>query len=156
MSVPDQDIEKASDGPQKPLFRLQKIYLKDVSFESPAVPEVFALEWNPSVDLQFDSDTEKVADNLFEVSVAMTVTATVEEKIAYLIEVTQAGLFHLEGYDNKTLKEELNTTCPAVLFPYVRAEVSKLVASGGFPQMLLAPINFHGMYDVQQVKEELG
>ena len=147
MSVPENGAQEGLAKAQTPTFTMQKIYLKDVSFESPGAPEVFMREWKPKADLRFDNKANQVSEGIFEVGITATVTVSVEEKTAYLIEATQCGLFQIAGFSDEELKAQLATTCPAILFPYLREEVSSLAGKGGFPQMLLAPMNFDALYE---------
>ncbi len=134
-------------------FAIQKIYLKDSSFETPNSPEVFRGEWKPKVSVDLTSETRKLDDNTFETVLKVTVTAKLEEKTAYLCEVHQAGVFTLSGFSGETLEALLGSYCPANLFPYAREVVSDLVSKGGFPQMLLGPVNFDALYMQRKQKK---
>jgi preprotein translocase subunit SecB len=136
-------------------FVLQKIYVKDVSFETPNSPEVFTLKWEPKVEFNLSSNAQKLQENLYEVSLTTTVTVKLGEKTAYLVEVCQAGIFAMAGFDDQELGPLIGSYCPNVLFPYAREAVSDLVTKGGFPPMLLAPINFDALY-VQQLQQQQG
>lgn len=136
-------------------FILQKIYVKDVSFETPNSPEVFTLKWEPKVEFNLSSNAQKLQENLYEVSLATTVTVKLGEKTAYLVEVCQAGIFAMAGFDDQELGPLIGSYCPNVLFPYAREAVSDLVTKGGFPPMLLAPINFDALY-MQQMQQQQG
>ena len=128
-------------------FAIQKIYLKDVSFESPNAPQAFTdTEWQPSINVQINSSHSTVADNTYEVSVKVTVTATHKEKTAFLVEVDQAGIFNVSGFSDENLGGMLGAYCPETLFPYAREAVSELISKGGFPPLLLAPVNFNALY----------
>lgn len=127
-------------------FALQKFYIKDVSFETPNSPVVFTQKWEPSVEFNLSSNAQTLQDNLYEVSLTVTVTVKLEDKTAYLIEVSQAGVFTLAGFEDHELGPMLGSYCPNILFPYARETVSDLVIKGGFPPMLLAPVNFDALY----------
>lgn len=133
---------------QAPQINLQKIYLKDASFESPRAPEVFkGSEWKPEVNLQVNTETQKLeGERDFEVCLTLTVTVQQDGEALYLVEVKQAGIFSLSGFEDKQVQPVLATFCPANLFPYAREAISGLVERGGFPQMLLQPINFDALY----------
>ena len=137
-------------------FALQKIYLKDVSFETPRSPQVFTLKWEPKVEFNLASNAQKLQDGLFEVSLTVTLTVKVEEATAYLIEVSQAGIFAATGFADEEYGQLLGSYCPNILFPYAREAVSDLVVKGGFPPMLLAPVNFDALYaqHLQQVQQQ--
>jgi len=128
-------------------FAIQKIYLKDVSFESPNAPQAFTdTEWQPNINVQINSGHSKIADNTYEVAVKVTVTATHNEKTAFLVEVEQAGIFTISGFSDENLGGMLGAYCPETLFPYAREAVSELISKGGFPPLLLAPVNFNALY----------
>ncbi|WP_374473937.1 protein-export chaperone SecB [Arenimonas sp.] len=131
---------------QQAQFTIQKIYVKDVSFEVPNSPQIFNEPGQPQLELNLNQRVARVADGLFEVVLAVTVTCKLAEKTVYLAEVHQAGLFGLGGFDDRTLDMMLGTYCPNVLFPYVRQTVGELVANGGFPPFYLQPINFEALY----------
>ena len=133
-------------GADQAQFTIQKIYVKDVSFEVPGAPQVFNEPGQPQLELSLNQKVAKVADNLFEVSLAVTLTCKIGEKTIYLAEVDQAGLFGLGGFDDRTLDMMLGTYCPNVLFPYVRQTIGELVSNGGFPPFYLQPINFEALY----------
>ena len=134
-------------------FALQKIYLKDMSFETPHSPQIFQEQWKPSVNMDIQNTVNRLGEESFEVVIAVTVTVKFDEKTVYLIEVHQAGIFQISGFPEDILKRTLATICPNILFPFAREAVSDLVTRGGFPQLLLAPVNFEALY--QQHQEEL-
>ena len=125
---------------------MQKIYVKDLSFETPNSPQVFLEKWEPELDLQLRSWASLLNDNTHEVILELTVTAKLKDKTAYLLEVKLAGIFDVIGYDQKQLATVTHNACPQILFPYARELVSDLVTRGGFPQLLLAPMNFDVLY----------
>ncbi|MDY0021867.1 protein-export chaperone SecB [Arenimonas caeni] len=131
---------------QQAQFTIQKIYVKDISFEVPNAPQVFNEPGQPQLELNLNQKVGRVAESLFEVVLEVTVTCKLADKTIYLAEVQQAGLFQLAGFDERTLDMMLGTYCPNVLFPYVRQTVGDLVASGGFPPFYLQPINFEALY----------
>jgi len=127
-------------------FSIQKIYLKDVSFESPNSPAVFSGEWKPEVNVQLNTEIKGLENNMHEVTLSVTVTARQQDKTAFLVEVKQAGLFQLAGFEQEQLGGMLGAYCPETLFPYAREAISDLVSKGGFPQLLLSPVNFNALY----------
>ena len=129
-------------------FQIQKLYVKDVSFESPAAPGIFSSDsdWQPGISLQLNSEQQQCGDNLYEVVLTVTVSATEGERTAFLVEIKQAGLFHVAGIEGDALAHLLGSYCPGVLFPYAREVVSDLVQKGGLPPLLLQPINFDALY----------
>lgn len=143
---------------QEKQFSIQKIYTKDVSFESPASPQLFTEKWEPAVDFNLATNATPLEDSMFEVSITVTVTVKTGETVAYLVEATQAGIFSLAGFTDAEMGPMVGSFCPNILFPYVREVVSDLVAKGGFPQLLLAPVNFDALYaqHLQQAQQAEG
>jgi preprotein translocase subunit SecB len=130
-------------------FAIQKIFLKDVSFESPNSPAVFgedANAWKPEISVQINSANQNVGQDLYEVVLTVTVTAKQNDKTAYLVEVKQAGLFSMVGFNEESIAGMLAAYCPETLFPFAREAVSSLVTKGGFPMFMLAPVNFNALY----------
>jgi len=127
-------------------FAIQRLYVKDISFETPHSPQVFTEQWEPKVEFNLSSNAQPLQDNLVEVVLSVTVTVTIGEKTAYLIEASQAGIFTIVGMSEQEMGPMLGSFCPNILFPYVREVISDLVAKGGFPAMLLAPVNFDALY----------
>lgn len=147
-----------SEAPQQEnrvQFTIQKIYVKDLSFEAPNSPQVFLEKWEPEVNLQISNSATALSDTTQEVVLTLTVTAKQQDKTAYLVEVQQAGIFNITGYDKDQLAAMVGGYCPHVLFPFAREAVSDLVTRGGFPQLLLAPINFDVLYrqHLEQMKQ---
>lgn len=142
---------------QQPHFEIQRIYVKDISFESPNTPHTFTEEWKPEVSLNLETKSTRIQDNMHEVVLSITATVSSDKKTAFLIEVHQAGVFLMTGFANDQLHHMLGSFCPNVLFPYAREVVSDLVVRGGFPQLILAPVNFDALYAQhmeQAVKED--
>lgn len=127
-------------------FTLEKIYLKDVSFEAPGAPQVFNDQGQPQLQMNLSQKVQRLSENAFEVVLGVTLTCTVSEKTAYLAEVQQAGVFGLSGFEPQTLDAMLGIHCPNSLYPYARQAISDLVQAGGFPPFLLQPINFENLY----------
>ena len=127
-------------------FAIQKIYTKDISFETPNAPKVFTLKWEPALDLNLGTNVEKLEDSVYEVCLTITVTVKIGETVAYLIETKQAGIFSIAGFTDQEMGPMLGSFCPNILFPYAREVISELVSKGGFPQLILAPVNFDALY----------
>lgn len=135
-------------------FAIQKIYLKDVSFESPNSPGVFSEgEWKPEINIQLNTEARAIADNVNEVVLTVTVTAKQDDKTAFLVEVKQAGIFQMSGFPKEQMGGMLGAFCPETLFPYAREAISELVSKGGFPQLLLSPVNFNALYMQHQQQQ---
>ena len=140
-------IDGANDGASNgPNFSVQKIYLKDVSFEAPNTPMVFNEQGQPELNMGQNQKVGKIAEGVFEVVLGVTLTCKIEDKTIYLAEVAQAGIFGLNGFDEQTLDAMLGIHCPNVLFPYARQTISDLITSGGFPPFHLQPMNFEAIY----------
>ena len=134
-------------------FAVQKIYLKDVSFESPNSPQSFTGgDWQPEINVELNSSHQTLAENTYEVVLDITVTAKHDEKTVFLAEIKQAGIFSIAGFEQENLNGMIGAYCPEMLFPFAREAVSELVAKGGFPQLILAPVNFKALY-TQQVQQ---
>ena len=134
-------------------FDIQKIYLKDVSLETPNSPAIFTEQWQPQTEVRLDTGATPIAQDLFEVVLTVTITSKIGERTAYLAEVQQAGLFTLRGFEDGHMGHMLHAFCPNVLFPFAREELSSLISKGGFPGVLLNPINFDGLY-MQRLQQQ--
>ncbi|MDT8404421.1 protein-export chaperone SecB [Sulfuriflexus sp.] len=143
--------ENTSTTPEQ-VFVIQKVYTKDISFETPNTPEVFRNDdWQPNINLQLQSRSKPLDENVFEIVLMVTVTAKVdEETTAYLAEVQQAGIFRIDGFGDEEMRYMLGSYCSNILFPFAREVISDLVTRGGFPQLLLAPVNFDALFSQQQ------
>lgn len=139
--------ETANEQENQGQFTIQKIYVKDISFEAPNSPQSFTEEWKPGVNLDLNTNAQSIAENSYEIVLSLTVTVSNADKTAYLVEVQQAGIFGIEGFGDTDLRGMLGSFCPNILFPYAREAVSDIVTRGGFPQMLLSPINFDALYE---------
>lgn len=144
--------EKQEDAQQQ--FAIQRIYVKDASFEAPSTPGIFKEEWKPEMHLDIHTNSEKVQDDVHEVVLSLTVTVKNGEETAFIAEVKQAGIFTVNGFNEEQLHQTLGSFCPSVIYPYAREVVSDLVSRGGFPQLILAPVNFDALY--AQHKEQQG
>ncbi len=134
-------------------FSIQRIYTKDISFETPNSPEIFMQEWKPQINVNLNNAVKDLGEGNIEVALTVTVTAKIEDKTAFLAEVTQAGIFLARGIPEEEMGPLLGIFCPNTLFPYVREVISDLIVRGSFPQFLLAPVNFEALY-AQQVQQQ--
>ena len=126
---------------------IRHLYLKDASFESPNSPDIFTQQLNPQINIEIETYVAPLQQDIFEVVLSVTATATHEEQTCFLVEVKQAGVFSISGVEDKQKNFALGVYCPSTLFPYVRQAVSDLVIHGGFPPLFLAPIGFRQMYE---------
>ena len=131
---------------QAPQFSIQRIFTKDVSFETPNSPAIFQKEWTPEVKLDLDTRSNKLDEGVFEVVLSLTVTASLGEETAFLCEVQQAGIFAIAELEEGQMAHMLGAFCPNVLFPYARETVANLVNRGSFPQLNLAPVNVDALF----------
>lgn len=146
--------QQANENTANPQFEIQRIFVKDISFESPNTPHTFVEEWKPEVSLNLETKSNRVQDNLHEVVLSITATVSTAKKTAFLIEVHQAGVFMINGFPKEQLHQMLGSFCPNILFPYAREVVSDIVVRGGFPQLILAPVNFDALYSQHLEKKD--
>lgn len=144
----------AAQNPPQTQFALQKIYVKDVSFELPNAPAVFTGDQGGEIKLNLSQRVNDIAENVYEVVLTVTVTAQSGDKTAYLAEVQQAGLFAIAGFSDGQRHAALNTLCPHTLFPYATRTITGLVADGGFPPLVLQPINFEAVYQQRMAEAQ--
>ncbi|MGI2026925.1 protein-export chaperone SecB [Endozoicomonas acroporae] len=152
--------QQASQQQQAPQFALQRIYTKDISFESPKAPEIFQKQWQPEVKLDLSTSNRPLEEGLYEVVLSLTVTVengsgnnpSDKKETAFVTEVHQAGVFLAKGLDEEELHRTLGAFCPNILFPYAREAIDNLVLRGSFPPLMLAPVNFDALY--MQAREQ--
>jgi len=137
-----------------PSFTLDKIYVKDISLEIPRAPRIFLERDNPQIDVQLNTQAASVQETLFEVVVMATVTARMGDKVMFLIEAKQAGIFNISNIPTEQLEGILAVMCPNILFPYLREVVSDVSVRGGFAPVLLNPINFEELYQQHKLKAQ--
>lgn len=142
-----------SQEQQEQQFIIQRIYVKDVSFEAPNSPAIFTQEWNPDTNLDLNTQVNPLAGDNHEVELTITITVKSNDKVAFLVEVTQAGVFYITGYAPEQLNHLLAAYCPNILFPYAREVIASLVSKGSFPELHLSPINFDALY-ARRLQEE--
>ncbi|MFI4938024.1 MAG: protein-export chaperone SecB [Candidatus Berkiellales bacterium] len=141
---------KPTEGP---FFTIQRIYVKDLSFETPHAPEIFREEWKPEVNVDLQTKTNRLEEDVYEVVIHLTVTVKMGQRVAFLVEVHEAGIFSIKGLTQDQLGHALGSMCPNILYPYARETISDVVIRGGFPQLLLAPVNFDALY-LQQLEKQ--
>lgn len=134
--------------PTGPEFAIQRLYVKDLSLETPNTPKIFLETWEPQMNMDLSTDGSLVLEEgIREVVLTVTVTVKIKEKVAFLVEVKQAGIFSLKGFTEDQLHHMLGSFCPNILYPYAREVVSDAVMRAGFPQLYLAPVNFEALYE---------
>ena len=156
MAEENQTPETAGQGAaqaDQPRFSVMKLFIKDVSFESPSSPEIFQNQGEPDLKLNLNQRVKSLEDNNYEVILTVTVTCKVGDQTAYLAEVQQGGLFSIVGFEPEQAQATLGSYCPAILFPYARQQISDLVLHGGFQPLLLQPVNFDQLY-AEQIRRQ--
>lgn len=141
------------DNNNAPQFEIQRIYVKDLSYEAPNTPHTFVQEWKPEVQLNLETKSNRLQDNMHEVVLSITATVTSAQKTAFVIEIQHAGVFHIAGLPADQMRHMLGSFCPNILFPYAREVISDVVMRGGFPQLILAPVNFDALF-AQHMEEQ--
>jgi preprotein translocase subunit SecB len=142
----EQQTNGTTEQAQGPQFAIQRVYAKDISFETPNSPEIFKKEWKPEVKLDIDTRSSQLDEGIHEVILSLTVTTKVGEEVAFLCEVQQAGIFTIGAVEEAQKAHMLGSFCPNILFPYARECVSNLVNRGTFPALNLAPVNFDAIF----------
>lgn len=148
--------EQSNGATAQATLAVQKIYVKDSSFEVPGAPAIFQEQGQPQVQLNLAQKVSNFSENVYEVVLTITVTCKLGERTAYLAEVQQAGVFSLVGFDADNLQAVLGTYCPNTLFPYARSVISDMIVNGGFPPFVLQPINFDQLYAEQMRRRAEG
>ena len=133
-----------------PTFNIVRIYLKDVSFETPNSPAIFAQEFKPETEMQLNTSIATLEEDVFEVVLTITVQTKEGDKTGFLAEVQQAGIFNIRGFDEAQKAHMFGAYCPNTLFPFAREAIANLVSKGGFPPLLLAPVNFDALFAQRQ------
>lgn len=146
--------EAANAKEAAPEFSIQRLYLKDLSLESPNSPKIFLEQWNPELNMDLSTKTQALENSTHEVELTVTVTVKVKETTAFLIEVKQAGIFTISGFPEEQLGPMLGSFCPNVLYPYAREAITSAVMKAGFPQLYLAPVNFDALYEQHRQQAE--
>ena len=149
----DEQQASAAQGEQAPQFSIQRIYLKDMSLELPNAPQIFLEASAPSVEIQLDITNEVLGEGVHETAVRVTVTAKMAEKVAFLVEATQAGIFTSQGIGGEQMEAVANILCPSIIYPYLRSNIADSVQRSGFPPVHLAEINFEALFQ-QRIAEQ--
>jgi preprotein translocase subunit SecB len=140
----------------KQQFAIQKLYVKDVSFESPASPKSFSYnKWDPKIDLNLTNKQTHIDADIYEAVLSITATVSIEDETAFLIEVHQAGLFQIAGFEDEQKSYLLGSQCMNILFPYAREVISDMSVRGGFPPLVMSPVNFDALYQ-QHMQQQQG
>lgn len=156
--VNPEEAAAAADQENMPQAAIQRVYVKDISFEAPNLPELFSTEYKPQIKMEMNSKSRKVADDNFEVVLNITVNADQDEKTVFLAEVQQAGIFFVKNVNEQQLQHALSVMAPETLYPYARETIASLIGKTGFPAVQLAPVNFQALFmqKLQQAQAEQG
>ena len=139
-----------ADDNLTPVFQIQRMYLKDLSLEQPNSPEILLEQAQPNVDINLQLGAGPVADGIYEVTVTATVTTKVNDKVLFLVEAKQAGIFEIRNLPEEQMRQIIGIACPTIVYPYLRAIISDVCTRAGFPPVLLSEVNFQAMYEAQQ------
>jgi preprotein translocase subunit SecB len=135
---------------QDPVFQIQRVYLKEASLEQPNSPGILLEQEQPSVDIQLGVEASQAAEGVFEVCVTATVTTKLQDRVVFLVEVKQAGIFEIRNIEGEQMNAVMGIACPQIIYPYLRGNVADVITRAGFPPVHLAEINFQAMYEQQQ------
>lgn len=153
-----QEAAQDQEQTQEAVLQIQRIYVKDVSFEAPNLPNIFQQEWKPNLEFNLGTEAKQLGDDLYEVTLNLTVETTLEDSgdLAFICEVKQAGVFTISGLEDMHMAHALTSRCPEMLFPYARELVASMVNRGTFPPLNLAPVNFDALFleHMRRVEEE--
>lgn len=137
-----------------PVFQIQRMYLKDLSLEQPNSPQILLEQQQPQVDIQLGMQAESISEGMFEVAVTATVTTKIGERVLFLVEAKQAGIFEIRNIPQDQLQAIIGIACPGMVYPYLRAIVSDICTRAGFPPVMLAEVNFQAMFEAQQQAQQ--
>jgi preprotein translocase subunit SecB len=143
-----------ADDTLTPLFQIQRLYLKDLSLEQPNAPQILLEQAQPQVDINLGLGAETVGEGMFEVTVTATVTTKVNDKLLFLVEAKQAGIFEIRNVPQDQMQGIISIVCPQMIYPYLRAIVSDVCTRAGFPPILLTEVNFQAMFEAQQAQAQ--
>lgn len=136
-----------------PVFQIQRMYLKDLSLEQPNSPQILLDQQQPQVDINLGVGAEQVTDGIYEVTVTATVTTKVKDKVLFLVEAKQAGIFEIRNVPDEQMQGIISIVCPQMIYPYLRAIVSDICTRAGFPPIMLTEVNFQAMFQAQQEQQ---
>src|SRR5688572_4096702 len=145
-----------ADDNLQPVFNIQRVYLKDLSLEQPNSPQILLEQAQPQVDINLGLNAEPVADGVYEVAVTATVTTKVNDKVLFLVEAKQAGIFEIRNIPEDQLQPIIGIACPGIVYPYLRAIVSDVCTRAGFPPVILSEVNFQAMFEAQRAQASAG
>ena len=150
----DENNAAGAPQPTSPVFQLQRVYLKDSSLELPHAPNIFLEQDPPQVDVQLEVGNDKIVDGIYEITVRVTVTAKIKDKVLFLVEGKQGGIFEMRGIPNDQFEAVAGIVCPGIVYPYLRANVADLISRTGLPPIHLAEINFEAMFQQRLAQQQ--
>lgn len=150
---PYREITMADEQPD-PVFQIQRMYLKDLSLEQPNSPQILLEQQQPNVDINLAMAAQGISDGIYEVTVTATVTTKVAERVLFLVEAKQAGIFEIRHIPQEQMQGILGMVCPQMIYPYLRAIVSDICTRAGFPPIMLTEVNFQAMFEAQQAQAQ--
>jgi preprotein translocase subunit SecB len=139
--------QDGADSSKEPQFKIQRIYLKDLSLEQPNAPEILLVAAEPQIQIEIDVAVARLSDEVFEVALIATLTSKVGDKVLFLVEAKQAGIFEFTNIPPEQIDPMLGISCPTILYPYLRSNIADTISRAGFQPIHLNEINFHGMYE---------
>jgi preprotein translocase subunit SecB len=139
--------QDGADSSKEPQFKIQRIYLKDLSLEQPNAPEILLVAAEPQIQIEIDVAVARLSDEVFEVALIATLTSKVDDKVLFLVEAKQAGIFEFTNIPPEQIDPMLGISCPTILYPYLRSNIADTISRAGFQPIHLNEINFHGMYE---------
>ena len=142
-----------ADQDDTPVFQIQRMYLKDLSLEQPNSPQILLEQQQPQVDINLGVGADQVTDGIYEVTVTATVTTKVKDKVLFLVEAKQAGIFEIRNVPEEQMQGIISIVCPQMIYPYLRAIVSDICTRAGFPPIMLTEVNFQAMFQAQQEQQ---
>ena len=146
--------QENGDKSKEPGFRIQRIYLKDLSLEQPHAPQILLVAAEPQIEVEIDVAVNRLSEEIFEVALISTVTAKVDSKVLFLVEAKQAGIFEFSNIPPEQIDPMLGITCPTILYPYLRSNIADTISRAGFQPIHLNEINFHGMYEHRMMQAQ--
>jgi len=153
---PFQPETTMADDNQNPVFQIQRIYLKDLSLEQPNSPQILLEQAQPQVEISLGLGAAPIGEGIYEVTVTATVTTKVKDRVLFLVEAKQGGIFEIRNIPDEQLQAIVGIACPGIIYPYLRAIVSDVCTRAGFPPVILSEVNFQAMFEAQQQQAKQG
>jgi preprotein translocase subunit SecB len=146
--------QEATDNSKEPGFRIQRVYLKDLSLEQPNAPKILLVPSEPQLQVEINISVDPLSEGIFEVALSSTITAKVDSKVLFLVEAKQAGIFEFSNIPAEQIDPMLGIACPTILYPYLRSNIADIIGRAGFQPIHLNEINFHAMYEQRLIQAQ--